>query len=378
MSVLASSKWWGIVRSVVLALGAGAAAGVCTAVWTSQSLDTYAAMLLAGKHLPQISTQKPSPIPGTYEEALSRVQEGARTGIATILPASLDSAVSDDWMNDTLILGYGAIVSDDGWVVMDGSVLQDINNPLKESEVWVNGKRYAITSVVRDTQTSAVMVHTNAVDLTPIGFAATNSVRSGEMMFVVDADGGIFPTAIAESDDEVLVGAQHAESFGTGWTLTDVSVFPSAPLLNAAGEFAGLTRKGSVAVLPLHHALEAIRSVVKTGNTNAAFFGAYTVDLAHAYNLGADLTQNLRAGALIFAPDATTHATVRGGPAAVAGFASKDIILAVDGESLTESASLAEILSSYAPGSIARCTVLRAGQTLTISVTLGDAAKLLY
>lgn len=370
--------WWGITRSLLLAIAAGAGAGIISAVWTSRSLNDYSAALLAGKHLPQVSTQKPSPIPGTYEEALSRVRENARTGVATLMPTSIDSAVSQDWLSDASALGYGAIVSDNGWVAVDASAIADVKNPLKDIEVWVSGKRYSVSAVVRDTQTSVVMLHTNASGISPLGFAATNSARSGEMMFVIDSLGGVLPAALEQSNASILFGAQHAEAFATEWLLAGSAFSLSAPVLNAGGELAGFVRKGGAYVLPLHHALSAIRSIVKVGAEAAPVFGAYSVDLAHAYNIDANLKQNLRAGALILAPDVATHATVRGGPAAEAGFAAKDIILAVDGESITDSTSLAEILALYSPGDLARCTVLRGGQTMTITVTLGDAATLLY
>ena len=367
-----------MIQTLLLTVAAGAGAGVISAVWTTQSLNDYSALLLAGKHLPQVSTQKPSPIPGTYEEALSRVHESARTGVATLMPVSVDSVVPKEWLDESLALGYGAIVSDNGWVAVDASAIAGVKDPLKDIEIWMNGRRYAVSSVVSDTRTSVVMLSTNASGISPLGFAATSGVRSGEMMFAVSALGGVLPTAVEQSDAAILSGSQHAEDFTTEWELADQSFSLSAPLFNAGGELAGFVRKGSAYVLPLHHALAAIRSIVKTGTEVLPMFGAYSVDLAHAYNIDSDLKQNLRAGALVFAPDTATHSTVRGGPAAEAGFASKDIILAIDGESITNSVSLAEILSLYSPGDLARCTVLRGGQTMTISVTLGDAATLVY
>lgn len=377
-SQTSSGRWWGIGQLLLLAVAAGAGAGIVAAIWTSRSLDDYAASLLAGRRLPQVSTQHPTPIPGTYEEALSRVRENARTGIAAVMPASTDSFAAKSWLADASALGYGAIVSDDGWVAVDASVIDGIKNPLTDIEVWMSGKRYAVQAVVLDTQTTIAMLHTSATSVSPLGFASTNGAHSGEMMFAVDANAGVFPTAVIQSDKEILSGVQPAEIFTTDWELATASASFSSPLLNAAGELSGFVRAGNAHALPIHQALHAIRAVVKTGSDAASGFGAYSIDLARAYNVDADLRQNLRAGALIFSPDAAVHATVRGGPAAEAGFASKDIILAVDGESITESTSLAEILALYDPGDIARCTVLRSGQTITISVTLGDASELVY
>ncbi len=365
-------------KLLLLGLTAGAGAGIVAAVWTSRALDDYAASLLADRQLPQVSTEHPTPIPGTYEEALSRVRENAKTGIATLMQTSTDSFAAKAWLTGDNAFGYGAVVSDDGWVAVDRSVLEDVKNPLKDVEVWIGGKRYTVLAVVNASQTSVAMIHTSATGVAPLGFAAANAVRSGEMMFAVDGAGGVLPTAVAESEAEVFSGAQNAETFATDWLLSSSAFVRSGPLLNSAGELSGFVRASDGHAVPLHHALHAIRTIVKTGIDAVPLFGAYTVDLARAYNIDADLRQGLRAGALVFHPDPSMHATVRGGPASEAGFASKDIILAVDGESVTDATSLSEILAEYDPGDVARCTVLRAGQTMTISVTLSDISKLVY
>lgn len=364
--------------TILLALAAGAGAGITSAVMTTQSLNEYSRMLLADRHLPAVATTQPTPIPGTYEEALNRVRENTKTGIATLMPASKDSELSKELLPESSALGYGAVVSDDGWVLIDGKMLKDIKNPVTDVDVWVAGKRVAITSVVADAKTGAMLLKTSASGVTPLGFATTGDVKAGTMMFAVDGSGGVALDAVIQPDAQILAGAQPAEQFATTWLVASGMPTMSMPLVNAAGELAGFIEKGSAYAVPLHHMLDTVRNVVKTKTIASAFLGAYTVDIAREYNLSADVLQNLKAGAIVLAPDAMVHATVRGGPAAEAGFASRDIILAVDGVSITESESLAEILESYAPNDVAKFTVLRAGKTLTISVTLGDAQKLVY
>lgn len=373
------SSWFSFVRIVLLSLAAGTGAGMVSALWTLQARDQYAAALLADRgYVPQIASQQPQPIPGTYEEALSRVHEQAHTGIATFMPTSSDSVLSKDMLRRSSALGYGAIVSNDGWVAVDAEVFADVKNPENSVEVWVNGTRYAIASLVYDTLTSLVMVRTTAVRVLPLGFAETGGVRSGSLMFAVDGDGAVLPVSVQDSDAEIIVGAQPSERFETQWLLQSAAFAVSAPLLNGSGELAGFTHQGNATVLPLHHALGALRTAMKTNAVPHAALGAYVVNLADAYSLSADVTHSLRAGALVLSPDGVIHATVRGGPAATAGFAQKDIILAVDGEPLTESTSLAEILSLYRPGDTAICTVLRGDETITLSVVLGDTATLVY
>ena len=62
---------------------------------------------------------------------------------------------------------------------------------------------------------------------------------------------------------------------------------------------------------------------------------------------------------------------VAGSPAEAAGLASGDIITAVNGTALDAAHPLDLVLSQLAPGQTATLTVLRNGQTMSISVTLG-------
>jgi S1-C subfamily serine protease len=62
---------------------------------------------------------------------------------------------------------------------------------------------------------------------------------------------------------------------------------------------------------------------------------------------------------------------VAGSPAEAAGLAEGDIITAVDGTKLTATTPLDLVVSQLAPGQTASLEVLRDGQTLTLSITLG-------
>ena len=62
---------------------------------------------------------------------------------------------------------------------------------------------------------------------------------------------------------------------------------------------------------------------------------------------------------------------LEGSPAAEAGLEAGDILTAINGARIDASQNLDEILSSYKPGEILTVEVLRAGETLQISLTLG-------
>ncbi|MDQ6673528.1 MAG: PDZ domain-containing protein, partial [Chloroflexota bacterium] len=62
-----------------------------------------------------------------------------------------------------------------------------------------------------------------------------------------------------------------------------------------------------------------------------------------------------------------------GSPAARAGLQPRDVITAADGQQFSDESSLAQILSQRQPGDTIALTVIRAGQQLSVQVTLGQA-----
>jgi hypothetical protein len=370
------SSWWSFGRAVILGIAAGAGAGIVGAVWTSRVLSDYADQLQVAQQIPQISVAQPLPLPGTFEEALSRVRVRAQASAAAFLPKSIDGTVPAGWLSSDDVVAYGAVVSDDGWIAVDHGAFSAFASPEDSLEVWIAQTRYGITEIVVDEPTGLALVHVEAKNLVSIDFASTEGVRSGAMMFAV-GETLVLPTAIIESDVQVKSGALPAETFATAWRLSDVSSV-SMPVLNAAGDLSGFVRSGTSIALPLHHVLEAIRDVVKGGVIVSPAMGAYTVDLSTSIAIAPSMRQNLRAGALVVAPSTNARAVLPAGPAADAGFALGDVILSVDGELVTRDTSLAELLATYDVGDTARFSVYRGGESITLSVILEDRNEVLY
>ena len=168
-------------------------------IWTSRALTEYAQQLLAAQHIPEVTTVQPTPIPGTYEEALTRVRDHAKTSVALFFPTSLDTTSPSAWMSPSDIVAYGAVVSDDGWIACDRSAFDDVDAIAQTLDVWIAQTRYQILDVVEDSATGLVMVRVEGKNFVSSDFASTNDVKSGTMMFAV-TDTSVYPTSLVEHD----------------------------------------------------------------------------------------------------------------------------------------------------------------------------------
>jgi serine protease Do len=153
---------------------------------------------------------------------------------------------------------------------------------------------------------------------------------------------------------------------------TDASINPGnsgGPLFDSRGEVVGMNtaiRAGATGIgfaIPVDAIKEVLPQLRSTGHVERGKLGlafqAVTSDIARA--LGLD------------APHGALVAEVEpGGPAAKAGLAPGDVVLAVDGAKIRHATDLPREIAEHAPGSEVRLTVLRAGKTLELRPTLGE------
>lgn len=370
------SEVWAFVRILMVTVAVGACAGIIASVATERSLADYAQSLEASRQLPTLAEHKPTPIPGTYEEALGRVLKRAVPSVATIAKSVKDTTRGDALIGAESTLGYGAVVSADGWVLTTREALSAVKDAVRDVDVWIGSTRYAVSERRNDGATEFVLLKVDASSLSPIAFGAAPDVRSGELAFVVSDRSGILPSSIASSDAATTSLAAHAESFATTWTLAN-TIAISAPVVNAAGDLIGMATTGTT-VEPLHHGIHAMQQIFRGTDPHYALFGAYVVDLSRALNIDPALRAGQAEGALVVANSPFVAAVPKTGPAGVAGILPHDIILDVDGEAVNAETSLAELLSTYDAGDTAHVTILRDGKTQEIAVTLGDTADLVY
>ncbi len=139
------------------------------------------------------------------------------------------------------------------------------------------------------------------------------------------------------------------------------------PLLNLQGQVVGINSAGSDAAenigfaIAIDSAKAAIQQAIDSPLAPTGYLGVSTQGVTPdmAYQLSLQVEQ----GAYVIA-------TTQGGPAADAGIKSGDVIVSVDGNTVTSAEDLGTILAKLQPGDSVTVVVNRDGQEQSIDVTL--------
>ena len=226
------------------------------------------------------------------------------------------------------------------------------------------GQRYTGAVIGSDPATDIAVVRvTGASGLTAAAFGDSGGVQVGDVVVAIGnqappsgtaSQGIVSGTAgTLSSDSQTLTGLiQTTAPMAAGTS--------GSALVNIAGEVIGMTTLGASgspgpAVAIPSNQVKAVAQTLLTG-------GGTTQGTAH---LGVATTNAPGGGALI-------QSVITGGPAAKAGLQAGWTITAIGGQSVANSAAIAQILANYRPNQSVVVTVrLPNGSTRSIPVVLG-------
>ncbi|TAL49757.1 trypsin-like serine protease [Patescibacteria group bacterium] len=170
---------------------------------------------------------------------------------------------------------------------------------------------------------------------------------------------------------------------------TDAAINPGnsgGPLINLLGEVIGINtavsfQGESVAfAIPINEAKRAVEDVQTYGRIVRPWLGVRYVLVTPEEGFpippereGSEAEDAYEVGALIVSGDQPGDLGVfAGSPADVAGLKEDDVIVAVDGEPLSEEQALAERLNDYRPGDVVTLTIVRGTERFDVEVTLAE------
>ncbi|TFB97459.1 PDZ domain-containing protein [Cryobacterium adonitolivorans] len=386
--------------AIAALVGGVSSAGVSAIVYSSQSNGT-----------PASEAQGPSSVVVNNSDSVNEitaVAAKASPSVVTIEVAAGDSGGS----------GSGVILSEDGYVLTNTHVVT-LDGAASDATIQVkasDGKLYEATLVGTDPVSDlAVIKLTDASGLTPINWADSSDLNVGDTAIAIGAplglsgtvtngivsalnrsitvassaapttpdettpdegDGNFFNYDLPNRDGSTPDTQATQSSISLAVIQTDAAINPGnsgGALLNSKGELIGInvaianaggsstaTTAGSIGVgfsIPANLAKRVSEEIIETGSATHGLLGASVT--------GATSTDSDTVGALI-------SEVSSGGAAQKAGLKAGDVVTNFNGVPITDATDLTAQVRTLAAGATADLTYVREGESVTVSVTVGE------
>jgi serine protease Do len=284
-------------------------------------------------------------------------------------------------------VGSGVLFDARGWVITNRHVVCGASSL---SVKLADGREFPATTYGIDSLTDLAIVQvtdTTGLPAAPIG--DSTALKPGQLAVAIGSPLGTYTNSVTSGvisalrrDVEVL------DSCGTGQTRTlrnlvqtDAAINPGnsgGALVDALGSVVGINTavagdlQGIGFAIPVNIAKPIMKQAQDGKPLTRPWMGVAYVPVTPALRDEADLPIDY--GILVRGSDDGTPAVTPGSPADRAGIQEGDIIAAINGMRIDGGDPLDEILTQYGPDSVLTLSVLRDGELLELTLTLGTRA----
>jgi 2-alkenal reductase len=323
----------------------------------------------------QTLTLNTTDVQDTIIQAVQKVGPAVVTVVGTIPGQSTFFGQTPD----QTVSGSGFFVSDQGYIVTNNHVVIGTNGV---NIVLSNGTQEKATIVGTDQYNDIAVLKTDARVPAVAKLGNSDVLKPGESVIAIGSPLGDFKNTVTVG---VVSATGRSIDTGQGYQVegliqTDAAINQGnsgGPLVNLAGEVIGIntlivrnTGTGAVAeglgfAIPVNTAQVVAQQIIQQGYVSHPYLGVgyqpIAPDIAAAYNLpvqwGVYVTQ-----------------VAANSPASQAGLQRGDIITKLGNVTLDDTHSYLNTLYGFKPGDTVTLTVARGNQTLTVTVTLGEAS----
>ncbi len=377
-----------VLFALLLGIAGGAAAGGAAGWLVAQQLAARpaAATIVAQ---PVNAAAEPARVPTAVPGASAPATDAQQTSDAMVAAVQRVAPAVVTVLNEASRSsgsGSGVIVSDQGYIITNQHVVEGASRLFV---IFADGERVAADLVGADALNDIAVVKVEATlpGVAAVGDAA--ALQPGETVLAIGSPLGNFRNTVTAG----VVSALNRSVPGSGMEgliQTDAAINSGnsgGPLINLRGEVVGIntlvvrndlgTFGSSASVEGLGFAVPStifnnvVGQLIETGQVRYPFLGiTYTMIDG---TLAAELDLPVQNGALVGGGTAqgNENAVVPGSAADRAGLRAGDIITALDGKQFDGDNSLRQLLLQYRPNDVVTLTLLRAGETLDVEVTLG-------
>ncbi len=265
--------------------------------------------------------------------------------------------------SDTKLVRSGGAVNwtSDGYFVTTASALAVPNKTY--AVILSNGEIYPIKNVFTDKASNLVILSTDARNLSTIEPLAGLELRSGQKLLallntITAGETTFLESYVSAPMSDVSGVVFNSDAVGRTLSVQAVNTFtPGQAFVNLDGKLAGVWN-GTAAI-----SSDAIRVFANNFFKNnmqvlRPSFGFSYVQISGAEARGLQL----KTGAMV-------KEIVAGGPASFAGLLKGDVITTVNGQKIDDTVLLESLLSQVSPGDAITLSVVRADQTVAITIT---------
>ena len=329
-------------------------------------------------HRAQVTLGAPASGTGT---SVHRPDGSVAAVAARILPSVVSLEVRRGNSGDT---GTGIVISSDGYILTNNHVVADVSKGARLSVVFADEQQAPGTVVGRDTVNDLAVVRVDEVSgLRAATLGSSADLAVGDPVIAVGSPLGLAGTVttgiISALDRPVAAGDSSTNADDLIDAIqTDAAINPGnsgGPLLDADGAVIGVNsaiatlsegsglgsaQGGNIGLgfaIPIDQAKRIASQIIAQGYATHAVIGVH-IDGGFA-GVGAQIASG-------------SSAVEPAGPAARAGLRAGDVIVAVDGRTVTSAEELIALIRKHAPGERITVTYLRSGHRDTASVVLGS------
>ena len=267
--------------------------------------------------------------------------------------------------------GSAFFISKDGYLVTNHHVIADASR----ISITLNDRRELDATLVgSDERTDVAVLKVNGANFPELKVGNVSQLKVGEPVLAIGSPFGFDYSASAG-----IVSAKSRNMSGetsVPFIQTDAALNPGnsgGPLFNQRGEVVGVNSRifsgtggymGLSFSIPIDVAMDVVQQLKTNGKVTRSYLGVMLQDidrnLAEAYKLPKP------EGSLI-------NQVTPKSPAEKAGLKSGDVILKINGSSISRTSDLLNVLNRVAPSQTVQLEVLRDDKVRTISATLGTA-----
>jgi serine protease Do len=319
-----------------------------------------------------------STVPVTINESSAVIDAAAKASPAVVKITTQGESTDPFGTVPNDGVGSGFIYDPDGWIITNRHVVSGAQT-LKVS--LPDGRSFDGTVYGIDTLTDLAVVKVDATGLPTATLGSSDGLKIGQLVVAIGSPLGMYSFSVTSG---IVSGKGRNIAVNNGTTRignliqTDAAINPGnsgGPLTDATGAVVGINTavasdsSGIGFAIPIDIARPIMDQAIAGQPLSRPWIGIrfLTLDLQTQKDLGLPVSE----GALVTNQGGTGSAISPGSPAADAGLQDGDIVTAINGHALDQLHPLDAVLVQFAPGDTVILDVLRNGETIRLTLTLG-------